>query len=227
VGGVPEEPAAGRVSGEKKELLENPRLSPPNMIETCPHLEKTMLLRAIIGIGLIGVLSVDSVGREEPKIVFDNRPEAGIPLEAKAQADRKLTAREKELAAKAKGIKFHTFTAGTIKLVRIRYFNKETWKSEKEASEYLAGVLANKSSGVFGFQIWSQGVGVPEIECLVEFTDEHCKKLLAENEACQEGRLLIWHTEACFRDATGRWYYVNIFDQFHRGHPKGDRRLVK
>lgn len=186
-----------------------------------------MQLLAIIGIGLIGVLSADSVSNEEPKIVFDNRPESGIPLEAKAQVDRKLTAREKELAAKADGIKFHALTAGTIKRVRIRYFNKETWKSDKEASKYVAGFLGNQSSGVFGFQIWSQDVGVPEIECIVEFTDEHREKLVAQNKPCREGRLLIWNTEVCFRDATGRWYYVTAFDQFHRAHPKGDRRLVK
>ena len=68
---------------------------------------------------------------------------------------------------------------------------------------------------------------MPEIEGVVEFTDEYRNKLFAEKKDCREGRLLIWNTEACFRDATGRWYFVTAFDQFHRSHPKGDRSLVK
>ena len=130
------------------------------------------------------------------------------------------------LAAKEYPIKFRTLTAGTIKSIRIRYFNKKTWASEKDARDYVAGFLSNKASEVFGFQVWSQSVGVPEIECFVEFTDEHRKKLLAEKKGCREGRLLIWNTESCFRDATGRWYFVSAFDQFHRAHPKGNRELV-
>jgi hypothetical protein len=173
---------------------------------------------------LFALFIVCAVNAGEPSIVFDNRPEAGVPREALTQK-LKLTAQEELLATKDR--KFHALNYGTIKTVRIRYFNKETWKSEKEAREYVAGFLGNKSSAVFGFQIWSQGVGVPEIECIVEFTDEHRKKLLAENKECREGRLLIWNTESCFRDATGRWFFVDAFDQFHRSHPKGNRENAK
>jgi hypothetical protein len=183
-------------------------------------------LWALCTIGLIGGLSAGPVSGEEPSIVFDNRPEAGIPEEAKAQEHRKATAQEEALAAREYPVKFRTLTAGTIKSVRIRYFNKETWASEKDARDYVAGFLGNKASEVFGFQIWSQSVGVPEIECFVEFTDEYRKKLVAEKKGCREGRLLIWNTESCFRDATGRWYFVSAFDQFHRAHPKGNRELA-
>ena len=30
-----------------------------------------------------------------------------------------------------------------------------------------------------------------------------------------------------FRDATGRWWFVNAFDHFHRSHPKGNRENAK
>jgi hypothetical protein len=183
--------------------------------------------QALVVIGLTGGLSVWTVNGEEPSIVFDNRPESGIPAEATAQGHRKSTAPEEALAAKEYPVKFHTLTAGTIKAVRIRYFNKETWASEKEARDYVAGFLGNKATDVFGYQVWSQTVGVPEIECVVEFTEEYRKKLLADKKDCRDGRLLIWNTESCFRDATGRWYFVNAFDQFHRAHPKGNRDLVK
>jgi hypothetical protein len=188
---------------------------------------RNRLWQVFYTVGLIGGLSIGPISGEEPTIVFDNRPEAGIPAEAKAQEHRKTTAQEEALAAKEYPVKFPTLIAGTIKTVRIRYFNKETWASEKDARDYVAGFLRNKASEVYGWQIWSQSVGVPEIECIVEFTDEYRKKLLAEKKGCREGRLLIWNTECCFRDATGRWYFVSAFDQFHRAHPKGNRELVK
>ena len=169
-----------------------------------------------------------SANADEPSIVIDNTPEQGIPAEALAQQHRKLTAQEEALIAKGENpIKFTSLTDGTIKSVRIRYFSSKTWATEKDVREYVAGMLKNKASDAFRFQVWSQGAVAPEIECIVEFTEEHRKKLLAENKGCAEGRLLIWETTCCYRDATGNWSFVTLFDQFHRSHPKGDRRLVK
>jgi hypothetical protein len=165
---------------------------------------------------------------QDPSIVVDNRPESGVPPEALAQVDLKMPAKERDaLLAEGYPVRLRTLTAGTIKTVRIRYFNKETWATEKQAIDYVAGFLADKSLGVYDFQIWSQAVESPAIECIVEFTDEYRKKLLAEQKPFREGRLLIWNTESCFRDATGRWWFVNAFDYFHRSHPKGDRKLSK
>lgn len=166
---------------------------------------------------LFALFFVCALNAGEPSIVFDNRPESGVPREALTQKSKRT----------AQPVEFYDLTDGTIKTIRIRYFNKETWKSEKEAIAYVAGFLGNRSSAAYGFQIWSQAVAVPEVECIVEFTDEHRRKLLAENKECHEGRLLIWNTESCFRDATGRWWFVDAFDQFHRSHPKGNRDNVR
>jgi hypothetical protein len=169
-----------------------------------------------------------SANADEPTIVIDNTPEQGIPAEALAQQHRKPTAQEEALIAKGEiPIKFTSLTDGTIKSVRIRYFSKKIWATEKEAQEYVAGMLKNKASDAHRFQVWSQGAVTPEIECIVEFTEEHRKKLFADNKGCAEGRLLFWDTRCCYRDATGTWSFVTMFDQFHRSHPKGDRRLVK
>ena len=178
---------------------------------------------------IIGLFALSfSANADEPSIVIDNTPEQGIPAEALAQEHRKPTAQEEALIAKWGTIKFTSLTDGTIKSVRIRYFSSKTWATEKDVREYVAGMLKNKASDAFRFQVWSQGTtGSPEIECIVEFTEEHRKKLLAENKGCAEGRLLIWDTRCCFRDATGNWSFVTLFDQFHRSHPKGDRSLVK
>jgi hypothetical protein len=179
---------------------------------------------------IIGLFALSfSANADEPSIVVDNTPEKGIPAEALAQQNRKPTALEEALMAKGEiPIKFTSLTDGTIKSVRIRYFNSKIWATEKDVREYVAGMLKNKASEAFRFQIWSQGTDdSPEIECIVEFTEEHRKKLFADNKACAEGRLLIWDTRCCYRDATGTWSFVTLFDQFHRSHPKGDRRLVK
>jgi hypothetical protein len=154
---------------------------------------------AFITLGLLAALSARSAHGGEPAIVFDNRPEMGIPREALAQEFRKLSAEEQARAVKGYPFTFPALTAGTIQSVRIRYFNRQTWASEKEAREYVAEFLRNKSSGVSTFQVWSEFVLLPEIECIVDFTAEHRKKLSAEHKACREGRLLLWHTEACFR----------------------------
>jgi hypothetical protein len=158
---------------------------------------------------------------EGPAIVFDNRPEMGVPPEALAQKSEKALTPEVPRT-------FHAITDGTIKAVRIRYFNEATWVAKDAAGEYVAGFLASDASGVFDFQIWSQSVGRPEIECVVEFSGDYLMKLRQENKPCRpEGRLLIWNTEACFRDADGRWRFVTAFDYFHRFHPKGDRKHAK
>ena len=171
---------------------------------------------------LIALALICGADSKEPTIVVDNRPEAGVPPEAEAQKN------DKEFPEKGART-FHAMTRGTIKTVRIRYFNKNIWPTEEQAREYVAGFLAHESrqQDVFGFQIWSQSVGVPEIECLVDFTDDYREKLRNEHMPYREGRLLIWNTESCFRDATGRWWFVNAFDRFHSSHPKGDRKLSR
>ena len=158
------------------------------------------------------------VSGDEPSIVFDNRPEFGMPLEAERQ--------QREQGVKPGTIPFEsdfqTLTKNTIKRVRIRYFDKSIWKTEAQAREYVAGLLTQKAHA-HSFPLWSEVLGEPQIECVVEFTDEHRHKLLEEHKPCREGRLLLWQTESCFRDATGRWWFVTLFDYFHKFHPKGDR----
>jgi hypothetical protein len=156
----------------------------------------------------------------EPEIVFDDHPEAGVPTEALTQSRGADPPHE--------GMRtLREMTDGRVKTVRVRYFNRQTWPTEKQAREYVGGFLAQKSLDVYGFQVWSQGVGVPELECFIEFTDEYRRKLREDEKPYRDGRLLIWQTESCFRDATGRWWFVNAFDYFHGCHPKGNRELSK
>ena len=172
---------------------------------------------------LFVLILAPTAGGPEPSIVFDNRPPAGLPLGARTQKPfGRLDMRGKP---------FRALAGGTVKTVRVRYFNKETWATEEQARAYVAGFFAHPSLEVYDFQVWSQGVGVPEVECVVEFTDAHLRELRDAGEVrgplLREGRLLLWNTEACFRDATGRWWFVTAFDHYHAAHPKGQRDKAK
>lgn len=156
-----------------------------------------------------------TVSGGEPPIIFDNRPESGIPLEARAQ---------ESVDAKSHGA-LSDLVGDSIKTVRVRYFSRASWASEKGVREYIAGALTNRLTACYSFQIWSQMVAEPEIECLIDFTDDYRNRVFAEHKGYREGRLLIWQTEACFRDGTGRWWFVTLFDYFHGHHPSGNRDL--
>ena len=156
---------------------------------------------------VLGVLSTCPAGGEEAKIVVDSRPEMGVPAEALAQ----------EHEAPKKGQKtFVELTDGIIKTVRIRYYDKEKLATEELATDYVRKILKDKTLDVAGFQIWSEALGEPEVECRIEFTTEHQEQVWKKQREQpvkgkihhREGCLLIWPGRACFRDAAGRWWFV-------------------
>jgi len=136
-------------------------------------------------------------------IVFQNRPETGIPREA----------REHQIVNPESQGTFKSLVGDSIKNISVRYVDKN-WSSEEQVSDYLFGFLDNPKTAIYTFEIWSQHVGEPEIECLVTFKDHG------------QGKLLIWHTAACFRDVEGKWWFVSLFDHYHRHHPNGQRQLA-
>ncbi len=160
---------------------------------------------ASMKIPLFLFLSLAMARADEPRITFEKpqRPESGIPQEATAQ--QKMDDADHGTLGKILG--------DTLESVTVRYFSG-VWTDEKQVREYLAGLLSDDRTKAYTFEIWSQPVGVPEVECLLSFKNH------------QEGRLLLWNTCACVRDAAGKWWFVTTFDYFHRKHPKGDRSLV-
>ena len=157
---------------------------------------------------------------ERPVIEFDNLPLAGIPLEAALQAYKPEFVRQNK--------KFHSIVDGKIKRVRIRYMDDRTWKKKENVQTYLGKILTNEKHEAYGSQIWSQGVHLPEIECVIEFTEEHIAEFREKRvRSYREGVLLLWESVACYRDATGKWWFVSLFDEYHRSHPNGSRELSK
>ena len=102
----------------------------------------------------------------------------------------------------------------------MRHFS-DAWDGEQEVQDYLLSLFASTNTEAYTIQLWSQHVGVPEIECYLNLKDP--PEGIVRN---WEGKLLIWETAACFRDADGEWWYLSVFDHFHRHHPQGDRGLA-
>src|SRR4051794_13784266 len=133
-------------------------------------------------------------------VVFDNRPEDGIPPEATAQ---------ERVDPKPQGT-LPSLVADSIQVVRVRYYHTKTWTDEKKLAEYVSGLFDDKRTDLYTFPIWSQGVGEPEIECIIDFTDAY-RQTLAGHQKYYQGRLLVWGTVGCFRDGTGKWWFVSLF----------------
>jgi hypothetical protein len=127
---------------------------------------------------IFSLLLAPAADTPKPEIVFDNRPETGIPSEARNQKPPKLKDPPKSLDA---------LTTGEIKTVRVRYFDKKTWKTEDLAGTYVAGLFESKGVEIYESQVWSQGVGVPEMECIIEYTKERQRN----GTYSGEGRLLV------------------------------------
>lgn len=168
---------------------------------------------------LMGLISSGCLHAAPPQIEFDPRPEWGIPPEAHDQPMVKVEP----------GATLAKLFGNAIEKVQVRYVDAKVWPDadHQKVKAYLTSILASEHSEYYSFQIWSQGVGVPEIECLIEFNLDYKKRLAAEKKGYRAGRLLVWKTEACFRDGTGRWWFVNNYHNYHRAHPQGQRNLSK
>jgi hypothetical protein len=156
---------------------------------------------------LLLLLLAATVHAAVPPIVFDKQPihpEAGIPEEATRQS--KVDPQDHGTLAQVLG--------DSVQSVTVRYYS-DVWKDPKQVGEYLTGLLANDDTHTYTFQIWSQGVDVPEIECALTFKNQ------------KQGRLLLWQTAACVCDSNGKWWFVNLYDYFHSKNPKGVRSYAK
>lgn len=173
----------------------------------------------VIIVALMGLICSGSLRAAEPAIEFDPRPEWGIPPEAHDQPMVKVEP----------GTTLAKLFGNAIEKVQVRYVDAKVWPDadHQKVKAYLTSILASEHSECYSFQIWSQVVGMPEIECLIEFNQDYQKQLAAEKKSYRTGRLLVWKTEACFRDGTGRWWFVSNFHNYHRAHPQGQRNLSK
>ena len=116
---------------------------------------------------LLILLFASSVYGGGPTILFDNqhRPESGIPPEARAQE-------RTNSVGPPSHVSLFPLLRDSVKALRVQYFNKESWKTEDQVRAYLGALTTNRFAEVYGFQVWSELVGTPEIDCLVDFSED-------------------------------------------------------
>ncbi len=139
----------------------------------------------------------------EPRVVFEKQgiiPVPGIPKEARLQKNKTATLENGTLAK---------LLGESTQSITVNYFS-DVWTPGK-LEDYLVGLLAADSTSIYTFEIWSNGAGEPEVDCSLAFKNG------------KKGRLLLWDTRACISDPQGRWWFVTLFDHYHRNHPHGTR----
>jgi len=181
-----------------------------------------MLQRLLLAMILVAGLCWSTVRADEPTVVFDNRPEFGFRWKPRSKCVRCF---QTSLLLPREAT-WKSLVGNKIKTVRIRYYDKKTWTSKEQVSKYVAGFLTRKLPAG-RYPVWSEGLAMPQIECFVEFTDEYRNKLFAERQPCHEGRLLIWEPSRASVTQTGKWWFIGLFDYFHKFHPKGSRELAR
>ncbi len=155
---------------------------------------------------LLALMLITATQAAEPKIEFDKQPKPsirGVPKEAKLQS-KSDTLNHGTLAKQM---------ADSVQTITVQHASKE-W-SDKELTQYLTGLLTDTSTATYTFQIWSQLVLEPEVECAIRFKDQ------------KQGKLLLWDTCGCYQDPQGRWWFLSLFDYYHANHPHGTRRIQK
>jgi hypothetical protein len=151
---------------------------------------------------LAALMLITATHAADPKIEFDKRPEPsarGVPKEAKHQT--KAGPHDHGTLARQLGDSVQTIT--------VQYASKD-W-TDKELNQYLVGLLTDNATATYTFQIWSQMLTTPEVECSIHFKDQ------------KQGKLLLWQTCGCYQNSQGRWWFLTLFDYYHRNHPHGTR----
>ena len=156
----------------------------------------TLMKTSVLCIFLVAVYLIAA----EPKFLFENRPESGIPPDAERQQEN-ATAEQKQTTLRG-------LTEG-LDSVRVRYYSAE-WTSDEQVKTYLRGLLADPTIEAQSRQMWSQVVLEPEIECQLTFNK------------IAHGRLLLWKSVGCIQDG-GRWWFISFGDYYRQYHPKAKK----
>ncbi|MCD6050603.1 MAG: hypothetical protein K0Q55_2006 [Verrucomicrobia bacterium] len=149
-----------------------------------------------------GCLNLLTALAAEPPAVLGYRPAIGIPEEAR---------RQERLDEKHGRQTLASHLSPVLESVSVRY-HSQIWTNQSHASNYLAGLLVDAKTYTATHQFWSQGVGSPELECLLTFTNG------------QTGKLLIDGPYICFRDQTNRWWFASAQEHYEQAHPRSWKR---
>lgn len=136
---------------------------------------------------------------------FDNRPAAGMPIEARRAFH----------GFGRRSISWRELVGGKIGGFTVRYYDKTVWKSEESVSSFLRNLFDEKESvNVWSNEMSSRPLGVPDLECRVNFTPEEYRRTAANQKTfAGKGRLLVWDDLGCYLDCGGAWHFLDGLKQ--------------
>jgi hypothetical protein len=128
------------------------------------------------------------------EIAFQNKPEIGLPREA----------REQKCADAHSFGSLHNTVADSVSHISIRYFSK-TWKDEQQIRLFIKALLADERTAVYCYPAWAHILLEPSIEGVVYYKN------------FRRGKLLLWDFVGCLKDDQGQWLFVLFPKDFKKG----------
>src|SRR5687768_5437923 len=119
-------------------------------------------------------------------VVFDPRPDPGLPVEARSAGTRPsgdTSSRNLSIGLvtelKDLGAIRNLIPPKDIHAIRVRYYG-ESFKSRADVERYLASMLASQKGHTHAHIPWAEGLAVPDVEASVQFSSG------------RTGRWLLW-----------------------------------
>jgi hypothetical protein len=163
-----------------------------------------MVRRVLVLIAFLGATGLPA-GAQEVRFVYDARPEADIPREARWAGTRPGPPSP---GAPASNISFRIATdlkdygpprsiiGGDLHAVTVRYYDG-SFKDLEEVRTYLTSVLRAEKGSTTTYCPWAEALPVPGIEATIQFTSGKTGKVLV----WRQGRLV-------YRDPDMKWWFA-------------------
>jgi len=145
---------------------------------------KSILLALMIA----AVMACRWLGAADYEVVYDPKPDRGLPFEAGEEKIFQITNAPASLPA---------LLGSNVYSVKLRYF-RECWKTPAEAQGFLNGLLTNQNHTLYSYIPWAQLVEEPYLECSVNYRNGY------------RGRLLLWDWVGCVQGIDSRWWFLTF-----------------
>jgi len=123
--------------------------------------------------------------QDKLEVVYDPRPDHGIPREVVLQKSR---------SARDYGPMKSIVNSEDILLIKVRYYDT-SFKDIQEVQSYLISVLVSDKGSTNSYIPWAESLPAPYVEATIYF------KSLAS------GKWLLWPSHSVFQDEQMKWWF--------------------
>ncbi len=153
---------------------------------------------------LVGAIATPAAG-DEIRVLYDQRPEADIPREARlagtkpdpdSKSDHRANLSFRIVTDLRDYGPLRNIITGDIHAVTVRYFDG-SFKDLREVQAYLTSVLRAEKGSTTTYCPWAEALPVPAIEATIQFTSGG------------KGTLLVWRQgRLVYRDPDMTWWFA-------------------